>query len=234
MNKDPYQVLGVSHDASDDEIKKAYRKLCMKYHPDANIDNPNKAAAEEKFKEVQQAYDAIMKKDTGGYGGNPFGTYQNGNANGGYDNGNFGGYGNFGGFGGFGGFGTQEELPPELRAAANYIRNGYYKEALTALEGVANRTAAWYYYSALAHKGLGNNVKAKEHAERACRMEPNNFAYRNLYQQMQNGSDWYQNQSGPYRTTTLGCNNCCLDSCLLTVFCNACCCGGWRFCCGPH
>ena len=55
----PYQVLGISPGASDDEIKKAYRALSRKYHPDANINNPNKAQAEEKFKEVQQAYEAI-------------------------------------------------------------------------------------------------------------------------------------------------------------------------------
>ena len=63
----PYQVLGISPGASDDEIKKAYRALSRKYHPDANINNPNKAQAEEKFKEVQQAYDQIMKeKQSGG------------------------------------------------------------------------------------------------------------------------------------------------------------------------
>ena len=53
---DPYQVLGVSRDASDEEIKKAYRALSRKYHPDANINNPNKDKAEEMFKIVQQAY----------------------------------------------------------------------------------------------------------------------------------------------------------------------------------
>ena len=80
---DPYSVLGVSRDASDEEIKKAYRRLSRKYHPDANINNPNKAQAEEKFKEVQQAYDQIMKERE--YGSSSYGGY------------------NGGGFGGFGG-----------------------------------------------------------------------------------------------------------------------------------
>ena len=62
MMSDPYQVLGVSRDASDEEIKKAYRQLSRKYHPDANINNPNKAQAEEKFKDVQQAYEQIMRE----------------------------------------------------------------------------------------------------------------------------------------------------------------------------
>lgn len=66
---DPYSVLGVSSDASDDDIKKAYRKLSRKYHPDANINNPNKAQAEEMFKQVQEAYDLIMKQREQGYRG---------------------------------------------------------------------------------------------------------------------------------------------------------------------
>ena len=77
---DPYQVLGISRGASDEEIKKAYRNLSRKYHPDANVNNPNKAQAEEKFKQVQQAYDQIMKEKEqgsfgGGYGGYGYGNY---------------------------------------------------------------------------------------------------------------------------------------------------------------
>ena len=59
---DPYQILGISRNATEEEIKKAYRNLSRKYHPDANVNNPNKEQAEEKFKQVQQAYDQIMKE----------------------------------------------------------------------------------------------------------------------------------------------------------------------------
>ena len=99
---DPYKILGVSRDASEEEIKKAYKALSRKYHPDANINNPNKDQAEEKFKEIQAAYQQIMKERTegysygGGYGGS-------GSYGGGY-RGADGGYGPFGGLGGFGGF----------------------------------------------------------------------------------------------------------------------------------
>ena len=61
MSKNPYDVLGVPQNASDDEIKKAYRELTRKYHPDANVNNPLADLAEEKFKEVQEAYDEIMQ-----------------------------------------------------------------------------------------------------------------------------------------------------------------------------
>ena len=66
MTKNPYDVLGVSPSASDDEIKKAYRDLTRKYHPDANVDNPLADLAEEKFKEVQEAYDTIMHERSSG------------------------------------------------------------------------------------------------------------------------------------------------------------------------
>ena len=84
---DPYSVLGIPRDASDDEIKKAYRSLSRKYHPDANINNPNKDQAEAKFKEVQQAYQQIMHEREYGSSSGTSGDYND-----------FGGYGPFRGF----------------------------------------------------------------------------------------------------------------------------------------
>ena len=185
---DPYSVLEISRDASDDEIKKAYRKLSRKYHPDANINNPNKDQAEAKFKEVQQAYQQIMKEREYGTSGNTgYGPYgQSGYGTGqGSANGDFGSFGGFGGYGPFRGFygeyrqagSTSQESEQDLhmRAAANFINSGRYQEALNVLNGINEHTAQWYYYSAIANSGLGNNVTALQHAKEALRMEPDNY-----------------------------------------------------------
>ena len=71
---DPYKILGISRDASDDEVKKAYRQLSRKYHPDANVNNPDKDKAEEMFKLVQQAYQQVMYERQHPYSTSGFGT----------------------------------------------------------------------------------------------------------------------------------------------------------------
>ena len=204
---DPYQVLGVSRDASKEEIKKVYRKLSKKYHPDANINNPNKDQYEEKFKEIQQAYQVIMKEKNGGPSyQNSYGGYNNQSYGGGYGNQGYGGnysnqnrggyngqdFGDFGGFDWFGGFGFDgngqqqqrgynpnfgHEEDVHLRAALNYFNSGYYNEARNVLDDIDNRPSKWYYYSANVNNKLGNNIKALEEAKIALRMEPNNLQY---------------------------------------------------------
>ena len=239
---DPYGVLGVSRNASEEEIKKAYKALSRRYHPDANVNNPNKAQAEEKFKEIQGAYQQIMKERTSGYGGpNYGGASRTGNGYGrtGSRGGSYGGfgYGPFGGFG-FGGFGqgqtTGYEENTYLRAAGNYIRNGYYKEARTALDNVDSRerNARWYYYSAIAHSGLGNNVAGLEHARKASALEPDNFDYRQLVQQFESGGSWYEQRQAAYGYPTFGGGNLCLKFMIANMICNFCCLGGG--CCGGH
>ncbi|MCR5388704.1 MAG: DnaJ domain-containing protein [Lachnospiraceae bacterium] len=208
----PYQVLGVSRDASDDEIKKAYRNLSRRYHPDANINNPNKAQAEEKFKEVQMAYDQIMKEKQSGYSYDSFGggSYKryNGSSYGGFEN----------------SYSYQDDTDSvELRAAANYINNYCYREALNVLSGIANRTAKWYYYSALANSGAGNNVTARQHISQACAMDPNNLMYKNLEARLQYGGEWYTNMGRNYARPLAGGGTFCISMILLNLFCNMCC-----------
>ena len=193
MIDDPYRVLGVREDCSDEELKKAYREMSKKYHPDANPDSPEAAA--EKFKDVQEAYRQIVdarSRGTSAYGA-AYGSFENAN----------GDYGSFGGFGGYyrqGGFGQSaqdENIPNEIRAAVNYINTGYYQEAMNSLNQLPadRRNAAWYYYAAVASSGMGNNVDAMNYAKEACDREPNNPDYQTLLRTLQSGGSWYQTRS---------------------------------------
>lgn len=224
---DPYQVLGIPRDAADEEIKKAYRTLSRKYHPDANVNNPNKAQAEERFKEIQRAYQDIMKMRSGEY-----------ESGGGYRQ--PGGYGGFGGFGtgGFGGYGQSRYQgegggPDYLRSAASYIRAGYYKEAINVLNQMTDRTAEWYYYSAMANWALGNNVIAKDYASNAVRMAPDNWEYQNLLNRIQSGASWYQERSEPFGGVHPGGGDICMKLCMANLLCNFCW-GGGGLCCGGY
>lgn len=233
---DPYSVLGVGRDATEEELKKAYRKLSRQYHPDANIDNPNKDEAEEKFKEVQQAYQQIMDERERGYAYGSSGQ-SDAQGNGGY--GPFGGYSGYGPFGGFGydgaygseSAGNETDEERYLNAAANYIRGGRYEEALHVLDEIKERSALWYFFSASAHSGMGNNVTALEHAKEAVRLEPENIQYQLLLQRLQGGEGWYRSRQASYGYPGAYDISCCVKLCALNLMCNCCCSGGGVFCC---
>ena len=203
MISDPYKVLGVSPDASDEEIKKAYRRLAKKYHPDVN---PGDAAAERKMNEINAAYDQIKNPQQNAPNGGPYSGF-----------GGFGGFG--GGFGGSYGADSQEESTV-YRAAMNYIRTRHFHEALTALDGVPvnERGARWYYLSALANYGLGNRIVAIEHAERAAGMEPGNSEYQMLLQELKQGGAYYQTYRQGFPSSGFG-DNVCLWMCAAQLCC---------------
>ena len=206
---DPYQVLGITRSASQDEIKKAYRTLSRKYHPDANINNPNKAQAEEKFKEIQQAYDQIMDEKENGYQSS-------------YDSG-FDGFGTYNSsYSGRSESGFSEEYMMHLRAAANYINNRYYNEALNVLAQMKDRSGQWYYLSALANIGIGNNILATEHAKQALAMEPSNAQFAQLVHQLESGSGWYQDVQRTYGRPDATASGTCTRLCFSYMFCNIC------------
>lgn len=247
--KDPYEILGISRSATDEEVKKAYRAASRKYHPDANPQNPK--AAEEKFKEVQQAYKEIVKERSEGASGagGQGGSYgqsgrgyggsggQQSSSGGGYGEGPFWGWG-FGGYGDFGGFGqtarpkavSYESDPPKLKAAANYINEGYFQEALRILNDVRERNARWYYFSAMANAGAGNNVLAKQQIAQALSLDAGNGDYRVFEQYLNGNSEWYRTRQGSYGTPDFMGNDFCLKLCLANLLCNCCCSGGYYRC----
>lgn len=235
--QDPYRVLGIASNASEDEIKKAYRSLAKKYHPDVNNGS---AEAEAKMKEVNEAYSTIMKmrrdgiSGSNGYSQQGYGGYNNQST--GYGYGPYGGYGNFGGFGGgYGGnsysSGGYTASSPRMQAARNFIRSGSYQEALRLLEEMNERTAEWYYLCGEANLGLGNRVAALNYARQAVSMDPNSFEYRALLSRLEGSSHFYQ-QSGAnhgFDVQSMMCGNPCISCCIAQALCN-CLCNGCCYC----
>lgn len=253
--KDPYEVLGLTRGASEEEIKKAYRQLSRKYHPDANVNNPNKDKAEEKFKEIQQAYKSIMNGDAdkASYGSSSYGNFSYGRTGGygsyqgsgsGQNSDPYEEYGPFGGFGpfGFGGYAGRRESDYDandqesryFQAARNYLRSGSYEEARNVLNQIENHNGKWHYYSGVCNAGLGNRIRALEMLQRAMQLEPDNQEYRQAYEQIKSGAQWYVDRGTGYGMDMSGnsmskfCNNLCY-----LCACMSCCSSGCTpFCCG--
>ncbi len=215
MVQDPYKVLGVAPDASDEEIKKAYRDLTKKYHPDLN---PGDEEAARKMNDINTAYDQIKNGNV-----QAAGAYQQ-------SYGPAGGWQQYGGTGwsDWSGAQARQTERSEYTAARNFIRNGMYREALNALSGVpaAERDAKWYYFSAGANMYLGKKVAALEHARRAVEMDPSNAEYRLLLEQLQSGGNFYENYSGGY-ARSINLNPIWLGLCAASL------CSGGRFMCCP-
>ena len=177
MDKNPYDVLGVAYNASDAEIKKAYRKLSQKYHPDSYINNPLADLAKEKFQEVQEAYKQIQ--DERSHGGGSFA------GDGGFGRASSsGGWGSRGSSGSGSSQGGSSAGMDDYSRAVNLINVRNFDAALNVLQGISERNAYWNYLMALCWAGKGNLAAAQQYAASASQMEPTNPEYRNLYNQL--------------------------------------------------
>lgn len=192
--KNPYEILGVSENASDEEIKKAYRKLAKQYHPDNYTDNPLKELADEKMKEINDAYDTIQKMRATG-AGQQGGFYGNGTQANGQENG--------------------------YTRIRRLISAGRINEAETLLGGIpaADRNAEWHFLMSLVLYRKGWLQDARNEINAACNMDPYNQEYRSFQQRMSSGaySSPYSNMNTNHTQQCSGCDVCqallCADCC---------------------
>ena len=200
----PYKTLGVSENASQEEIRAAYLALVKKYHPDKYRDNPLKELANEKLKEINEAYDVLTKKSSasstnGSYYGAQNGSYSR----------------------------TRSSYAGENAAEFSKVRilisQNRFTEAAQMLDSIANHNAEWNYLYGQIHLRNGWYDKAREHFSRAYQEEPNNYEYRNAYNSINNAGRAYSGNPGTYRepTSSSGCGACDVCSGLL---CADCCC----------
>ena len=170
---DPYKVLGVSRNASEDEIKKAYRDLARKYHPDNYQNNPLADLAQEKMKEINEAYDTINKgrAENSGY----------------YENNSSGSGGFNGGFNGGGGNGNSN-----LVRARQAISVGNINLAESILNQNQDGSAEWFFLMGSVNYRRGSFEQADFNYRKAVELDPSNSEYRQALQYMQSGGNFYR------------------------------------------
>lgn len=155
----PYQVLGVSENATDEEIKSAYRALAKKYHPDNYTNSPLADVAEQKMKEINEAYDTInqMRQKGKGTGSSANTNYYNGNASG-----------------------------SQFYNVRIYIQRNMINQAEQILDTTpqSNRTAEWHFLKGMCSFKRGFNEQAVNYFTTACNMDPNNNEYRSALNNM--------------------------------------------------
>lgn len=203
---DPYSVLGITPEATDEEVKQAYRALARKYHPDNYQNNPLADLAEEKMKEINEAYEAITKMRAGG---------------GGYQTAYSGGYQSrpSGGSSSYNGYQQQRANSDPLYASVrSAINAGDIHQAEVLLAQAPRQDAEWNFLQGSVAYRKGWLDEAMSYYQRAVSMDPSNVEYRRAYNMMQQGGQAYRSNGYSGGTSDM--------DCCYTLLCLNCLCGG--------
>ena len=204
--RDPYQVLGIPSTATDEEVKKAYRNLARKYHPDNYHDNPLEDLAQERMKEINEAYETIRtQRKAAQSGGQSYGGYTGGYSQG-YNAGAYGG------------------VWQRVRLA---ISQGNLNLAEELLNAMSDHNAEWNFLKGVVCARRGWMDEAKRYYETACQMDPGNLEYQRALDYMENGPRQAYTPGGTTFGTDLCGSNLCLPMCCLWSLCS----GGVPICC---
>ncbi|MBQ9492534.1 MAG: J domain-containing protein [Oscillibacter sp.] len=191
--KDPYQVLGVPETASDEEVKRAYRELARKYHPDNYQNNPLADLAEEKMKEINAAYEDINRRRD--RQSRPQSTYYQSH----YDD------------------------VSSLQRVRQQIQAGNLTEAEALLNRCPDHNAEWYFLRGVIRYQRGWMDEARNDYQRACQMDPSNTEYRQALHYMNHGPARTYSPYGSFGTdlccANLCANTCFNPWCVCPFFC---------------
>lgn len=188
-------MLGIRDGASQEEIKQAYRELAKKYHPDKYADNPLKDLAEEKMREINEAYDYLTKN--GGTAGSSYGsTGNNGTSN-------------------------SNDFIKNQRIREMINRNDL-RNAEIELNSISNRNAEWYFLRGMLSLKKGWYSQGYADIQTAVRMDPNNYEYREALNGINRSNNMYTNNYNS-RNGSMTDNDVC--KICTTIWCIDSCCG---------
>lgn len=202
--KDPYEVLGVSPSASDEEVKRAYRELARKYHPDNYVDNPLADLASEKMKDINEAYDTITRNRAGG------GSYQHQTQNRqAYQNASY-----------------YSARNPAYARIRQLIQQGDLDAADSMLRQMQDSDAEWYYLCGMIAYLRGWMDEARRNFQTAVSMEPGNPEYQQAMRNVTGGGNMYRQSY--YGSNGSDCDDLCTSMLCAHCLCN--CLGGGHGC----
>ena len=210
---DPYKVLNIPSTATDEEVKKAYRELARKYHPDNYHDNPLADLAQEKMKEINEAYDTIQRQRQGRSSGGGYAQQQSG----------------------YGGYQQQRQQTYSRTGVFQRVRMAINRNDLNMAEQllgqIQDHNGEWNYLKGTICYRRGWVDEARRYYQNACQMDPGNPEYRQALNYVENGGDPYRPEGYDVYSTGCGEGNMCGKLACTYLLCNACGFGGMRFFC---